>query len=502
MTILILFKCLKKPLRLQLFQLLFSCILCSLLVPVSASAGIREDCIDKLKDKQGLFHMVETIINQDKIRQWQNKTVNWEVFPEEARSSSFCQWKESCIGKGFFLFDDSENNDETQERELIKCKIAELEYKKLSTTESQQLLRTSLTKAKLQKEENNYKPVETSKTKDSYQDNKPNSLTFSTLPKIEAYQLTTAIAQATRSGKERTLQRDESGFKENICKNHDCYAAEKIILSDGSSIPMLVILDGHGSIAEFSQLCPEYLKTHLPIAISDRLKKQEIQSPDSPGVVNALTLAFVNTNHDFYPVYREKKAEETAKYNINDDAVRHHYSLYYDSGSTANVVLIWNKTLVTANVGDSRAIFINIDNGKITQLSPDDAFYHDDEFERVYQRFGCVTFKNKPSKGIYFQTNAVINISASFGDFDQQGSLSVRPAITMVPLPESGKGILVQGSDGLFDYATTMLTGQLALQYFHEGFTPEEIACKLVVRSHNAGRGHDDITALVTFIGL
>ena len=96
-------------------------------------------------------------------------------------------------------------------------------------------------------------------------------------------------------------------------------------------------MDGHGIYGHDVSL---FVKKQLPLLIENNLPYEVTNSTDcSPEILlkikKALSLGFINTHKTL----------------VNKRVIDINYS-----GTTANIVLIRNKTCICANVGDSRAI--------------------------------------------------------------------------------------------------------------------------------------------------
>ena len=117
--------------------------------------------------------------------------------------------------------------------------------------------------------------------------------------------------------------------------NQDCHVIVQNYASKSQTL--LGVMDGHGIYGHDVSL---FVKKQLPLLIENNLPYEVTNSTDcSPEILlkikKALSLGFINTHKTL----------------VNKRVIDINYS-----GTTANIVLIRNKTCICANVGDSRAI--------------------------------------------------------------------------------------------------------------------------------------------------
>ena len=175
-----------------------------------------------------------------------------------------------------------------------------------------------------------------------------------------------------------------------------------------------------------------------------------------------------------------------------------------DSGCTAVSVFINDKTIVCANVGDSRAVLCR--DGKCISLSEDHKPENAEEKARIIAAGGHVADN---------RTNGQLAMSRAIGDFsykknadlpaDKQLVISV-PEIMTETRDAAKDEFLVVACDGIFD----VMTNEEVVEFTHAGFqdnkTPEEIARALTEKClapvDEQGRparplGTDNMTATV-----
>ncbi|MBJ7448872.1 MAG: protein serine/threonine phosphatase 2C family protein [Parachlamydiales bacterium] len=263
-----------------------------------------------------------------------------------------------------------------------------------------------------------------------------------------------------------------------ISINEDRYICQTLTLKNDLDIGLCGIFDGHGgpTIAEF-------LRQTLPKYIIEELNRSHI-------------LTIEVTDRALRRVFLKLEKEIESKN-------------FLDCGSTATVALFFNKQLVIAHLGDSRAIWISAD-GETLQLTADMDITKK-EAKKV-KKLGGIVYENRIFS---YQENGQptgkgINISGSFGDLNLLGKPNIHghkpylinktPAITSYPLK---KGYLLLASDGLFhtinkkNEISTCQTGQMIASF---GPIPiDQMAKQLIHLARNA-QSTDDITCLIVKI--
>lgn len=225
---------------------------------------------------------------------------------------------------------------------------------------------------------------------------------------------------------------------------------------------VLALFDGHSGrqVADFA-------KENLIPILKSYLEQWNFPSLKEKGnIYNALNLALVNLSEAC---------------NQKD----------FPGGSTAVVVLIVdNKRLYTANVGDSRALIINSDD--FFQLT-EDADPNKPYFAaRIQQRGGTVT------KGrLYGNT---LNMTNALGNF-QLACVSPRPDITYYTIEslrtKSNPALtLVLACDGIFEDVSTDQVANFIRKRINQGKNPAEIADQTTRRALAIG-SQDNCSCMV-----
>lgn len=227
------------------------------------------------------------------------------------------------------------------------------------------------------------------------------------------------------------------------------------------------IFDGHGGDA-----CAKYLAKNLPSYLKTKLEnalgKCSSKRAENAAIFNTLKLTFVELGAE----YRK--------------------SALVNGGSTANIVLIFKKTLWTANVGDTRSILVL--NDKAIALS-EDAKPALEKYKRGVEKRQCVVLE---VNGIA-RVEGILAIARAVGHKEIASGVSPRSKVTKYSFQYSPKGrnYLVIACDGLWDVASS---NQVALTVQQlSGNTPEQIAVHLIKKAFEA-ESTDNISALVAIL--
>eukprot|EP00055_Hartaetosiga_balthica_P013708 m.71460 g.71460 ORF g.71460 m.71460 type:complete len:344 (+) comp8348_c0_seq4:289-1320(+) len=155
------------------------------------------------------------------------------------------------------------------------------------------------------------------------------------------------------------------------------------------------------------------------------------------------------------------------------------------SGTTASIAITCGPEIVCAQVGDSR-IIIGTD-GHSKQLTADHRPSNVDEMERVILAGGKITYIGTPRVGGKLAMTRAIGSFA----YRDQGVIAI-PDIAVHTVDPSKDGVLVLGTDGLFDE----LTNEEVFRIVSDCDTPHDAATELgdVALSYHA---RDNVTAVV-----
>ncbi|MGY0218129.1 PP2C family serine/threonine-protein phosphatase [Endozoicomonadaceae bacterium StTr2] len=234
------------------------------------------------------------------------------------------------------------------------------------------------------------------------------------------------------------------------------------------------VFDGHGGTE-----AAEFAVQNIQRFLINRLEEFNPQELTDAGIWNALKLAMVDLNNSY-------NADLGEAFNPK-------------AGTTANVCLMIDNNLWTANVGDSRALLVGPKN-ECLQLSRD-AKPSDPDFKRsIEQRGGHVD--EKADRVLFPDGSLGIGTARSLGEQRFDGVISARPKITKLECPAGGWGghTLVQGCDGIFDVSTTRDIADFVHYGQEDGLTSEEIATGLVENVYRAG-SFDNLSTMVIPLG-
>lgn len=125
------------------------------------------------------------------------------------------------------------------------------------------------------------------------------------------------------------------------------------------------------------------------------------------------------------------------------------------SGTTAVIMLIFQQTLWTANVGDSRAFILSGEN--VIQITEDQKPGNPKYAAEIENLGGYVGYINGNP-----YTNRSLAMARSIGDHDMEKGISPLPEITYYPLSQIDT--IVAATDGLFDVGGTHQIGHTVLK--------------------------------------
>ena len=239
---------------------------------------------------------------------------------------------------------------------------------------------------------------------------------------------------------------------------------------------------------------------NLPRAVTDRLELFNNTALTQAGLVGAVQTGVV-------------------------DLDRH--QLYNQGGSTLNTAVVLGNTLTIANVGDSRALYVNPhaliaspikpDQQKegphcFIQLSedaellpenqkPDNA---DSRFNKMLRERGGKPEPDRKKPGLlrarFSEDVAGIGTPCALGDHNHHGAISPRPVITQYSLEQfDNRGYLIQFCDGISEVATSEQVARLVRQEVlnNPDVTPEQLA--ILVRDYAyKANSKDHLTVVVT----
>ena len=146
--------------------------------------------------------------------------------------------------------------------------------------------------------------------------------------------------------------------------------------------------------------------------------------------------------------------------------------------------MIIKNHIYTANVGDSRAILVHLDDGSIDLLS-EDAKPNDPRHKAIIEALGGTVALYSKLKG--WRINNDLAMGSAIGDHKVIG-INPTVDITKTPIPNSDT-LLVMASDGVWDVAAPNLLGKALASRMKGTFrtSMQEIAEDIVASSLQKG---------------
>ncbi|KAI4299097.1 hypothetical protein L6164_032588 [Bauhinia variegata] len=228
------------------------------------------------------------------------------------------------------------------------------------------------------------------------------------------------------------------------------YHVSKFVQFRGHELGLFAIYDGH-----LGDSVPAYLQKHL---FSNILKDDDFWTDPTRTIIKA--------------------------YETTDQAILSHSADLGRGGSTAvTAILMDNRKLWVANVGDSRAVLSR--GGQAIQMSTD----HEPNTERgsIENRGGFVS--NMP--GDVARVNGQLAVSRAFGDKNLKSHLRSDPDLKDAVIDQYTE-LLILASDGLWK----VMANQEAVDIARRVKDPQRAAKKLVAEALNR-ESKDDISCIV-----
>ena len=282
-----------------------------------------------------------------------------------------------------------------------------------------------------------------------------------------------------------------------------------LILSNIFSLQFHIyaVMDGHGT---YGHLVSQHIKSQIEQTFTNA---STFKTPKQPELTEAKILSILlHKNHAL----------------IRKFVTSVHASLLHErfdtnfSGSTCIIVFHILNTLITVNVGDSRAIFIkrvfNMKQGcsvfEAEALSVDHKPENEEERKRIEKMGGSVEQckedeQQEESEKIYRvwvkgETFPGIAMSRSIGDFVAKTvGVCCEPEVNVKYIDDSGK-VIVVGSDGVFEFLRNEDIANIVKEGYEKGnvnATAKDIVRKATEMWVEKEDGMDDITVVVVFIG-
>ena len=253
----------------------------------------------------------------------------------------------------------------------------------------------------------------------------------------------------------------------------------KSVYIKGNFITINSVCDGHSG-KDIAKLCVENLTNQAMLNMIDENRNNN--SINNIFICNMLRLLTVDV---------EKKCIKNLKPKTDDPEEHEKYTKAFSQGTTANICILTNDAIWTANVGDSRAIIID-PRGKAVQTSVTPNLRKPYFQEMVTKRGGSIY----DVKGVY-RVNAALNMASSIGDYHLFGATSPVSEITKFVRDSRDRSwddyTIIQVTDGVTDVLTTQQIANLVNFYLKEGYSLTETAEEIVAVAYKLG-SNDNIT--------
>ena len=244
--------------------------------------------------------------------------------------------------------------------------------------------------------------------------------------------------------------------------NQDVYLV-KINMYDIEGFNLFGVLDGHG---ENGHLISRFARNFIIEEIQNKIKKSNKKS------LSEIYSLLIKDNYSLIKKAYQKVDKEISKQNFNANF----------SGSTCVIVFQIGNNLISANVGDSRAILIQTENEnddklektKIVELSKDQKPDLPEEKKRIYKMGGIVDqmLDGKGKRNGPFrvwagkQNYPGIAMSRSIGDLKgKKCGLISEPEIIEYKLDEKSKYMVIC-SDGVWEFLNNEDVMNIGIKYY------------------------------------
>jgi serine/threonine protein phosphatase PrpC len=262
---------------------------------------------------------------------------------------------------------------------------------------------------------------------------------------------------------------EAGGFTAGVCESIGSFRIameDRTLVAEievaGVKLPLFAVFDGHARTNEAAR----HIETNLPTRLKEKLEFF-LESSGS----TALT--------------------DTVIYNAFKSAlVTLHEQYEGDGGTTANVIIIHNKHLYTANVGDSRSAVITERTGKVQILS-EDAKPNDPRHQQIIEALGGSV---KQSKNGTWRTSSSLAMGSSLGNRDRIG---VNPTVDITKTPLVAGSLVVIASDGVWDVIIPSQLGKALHSSHHKARTSVQEIAEDIVHSALMNHSMDNLSAVV-----
>ncbi|OEU16444.1 protein serine/threonine phosphatase 2C [Fragilariopsis cylindrus CCMP1102] len=171
--------------------------------------------------------------------------------------------------------------------------------------------------------------------------------------------------------------------------------------------------------------------------------------------------------------------------------------------STTNTPTTTQRTILAANIGDSRAVLCR--NNKAWDLSRDHKPNDPDEKSRIESLGGSVVWCGDTDKfgqpigdqGIY-RVNGNLALSRAIGDRSERPHVTAEPEIISVPI-EEGDQFIVVATDGLWDVMDSDDAVNYVNVLLESGVSRKKVATLMVQEAMRLGT-YDNVTVVIIWM--
>jgi len=225
-------------------------------------------------------------------------------------------------------------------------------------------------------------------------------------------------------------------------------------------IQIFGIFDGHG---EYGDILSKEIKDYF----FEYFNKIYLENPEK-----SFENLYKNNYEELYDLFKKLDNQLHQKYSKENNNI----DVCYNSGTTANIVILFNNKIISINLGHSKSIIVFKDN-KIIQLNQCHIPDSEEEKERIEKNGGeirkedwtdmgpkRIVYKNDKSKRY-----SGLAISRSLGDFysEKIGVISI-PEIKDYDIDFREIKIMIIGTAGIWEFLTNEKVRDIILTYYNE----------------------------------
>ena len=263
-------------------------------------------------------------------------------------------------------------------------------------------------------------------------------------------------------------------------------------LNNDNFIQIFGIFDGHG---DYGDIISKEIKEYF-LEFFNKLNLNDVNNYEN---------LCKNNYKEIFSLFSDINAKLHAKYSNNESDICN------NSGTTANIIILFRNKILSINLGHSKSIIIYKDN-KIIQLNQCHTPELEEEKSRIEKNGGEIKREGGADKGpkrICYKNNeskiySGLAVSRSFGDFnsEQLGVISI-PEIKEYDIEYNNIKIMVIATDGIWEFLTNEKIRDSILPYYEEnnikGGINKLISIGNKIWSVKNPNYIDDLSAIVSF---